>query len=137
MKQKSSIFLFCVFEAPACPSNFRWDASTNLCYFVEENPMTWQNANTHCQSLGARLAILDTQAKLNLILNGLYTNFLNYMQMLFILPFYRKPGSQFSNKLTIRSKIIQWYFVLIFIIKLLNKDKYVFIKIWIFCYIYT
>ncbi|XP_052710660.1 lymphocyte antigen 75-like [Crassostrea angulata] len=55
--------------APACPSNFRWDASTNLCYFVEENPMTWQNANTHCQSLGARLAILDTQAKLNLILN--------------------------------------------------------------------
>lgn len=34
--------------------------------------MTWQDASTQCQSLGARLAILDTPGKLDLIFNGLF-----------------------------------------------------------------
>ena len=31
--------------------------------------MTWQDASTQCHSLGARLAILDTPEKLDLIFN--------------------------------------------------------------------
>lgn len=46
--------------------------------------MTWQDANTYCQSLGARLAILDTPAKLDVIFNGLFTNFLNLLNFLFL-----------------------------------------------------
>ncbi|XP_065927837.1 C-type mannose receptor 2 [Magallana gigas] len=52
-----------------CPSNFKWDVTNQLCYFVEETHLTWQDARTQCQSLGARLAILDTPGKLDIILN--------------------------------------------------------------------
>lgn len=53
-----------------CPSNYRWDSTVHLCYLVEESPRIWQDAKAYCESIGARLAILDTPSKLDLILSG-------------------------------------------------------------------
>nr|XP_022286667.1 C-type mannose receptor 2-like [Crassostrea virginica] len=68
----------CEIPIKGCPSNFRWDASLNMCYFVEETHMIWQDAKTNCESIGARLAILDTVAKLDLIFNDYMASTLLY-----------------------------------------------------------
>lgn len=52
-----------------CPSNYRWDSTVHLCYLVEESPRIWQDAKAYCESIGVRLAILDTPSKLDLIFN--------------------------------------------------------------------
>ena len=42
----------------------------SLCYKVHESPLMWPDAKVHCESLGARLAVLDTAAKLDVLTSG-------------------------------------------------------------------
>ncbi|XP_078331871.1 uncharacterized protein LOC111103772 [Crassostrea virginica] len=53
--------------SPVCPDSFVYNPSLNFCYRVDETAFVWQDAKTHCESFGARLAILDTPDKLNAI----------------------------------------------------------------------
>lgn len=55
-----------------CPTDFTWNPSVSLCYNVIETPMLWQYCKTHCEALGARLAVLDTPAKLDVLLSGVH-----------------------------------------------------------------
>lgn len=55
-----------------CPTDFTWNPSVSLCYNVIETPMLWQDCKTHCEALGARLAVLDTPAKLDVLLSGVH-----------------------------------------------------------------
>lgn len=69
--------LFYSFIGPVnCPFPFVWKQAANLCYHANENNLDWQTAKTNCEALGygARLAILDTNEKLNSILDGKYSS---------------------------------------------------------------
>lgn len=55
----------------SCPSIFVWNPSVGLCYKVEEVPLLWQDAKVHCESKGARLAVLDIPPKLDVLAGGM------------------------------------------------------------------
>lgn len=57
-----------------CPSNYIWVSNVSLCYVVFESARTWQDAKSLCEGTGARLAILDTSAKLTAMQNGKSSN---------------------------------------------------------------
>lgn len=69
------------FFSANCPSNYKWVPSVNLCYIVFESTRTWQDAKSLCEGTGARLAILDSPAKLTAIQNGKSSNVQYYRNL--------------------------------------------------------
>lgn len=53
-----------------CPSPYIWKPAVSLCYKNYEDTEKWPDAKTMCTGYGARLAILDTAAKLSSVLDG-------------------------------------------------------------------
>lgn len=53
-----------------CPSPYIWKPAASLCYKNYEDTEKWLDAKTMCTGYGARLAILDTAAKLSSVLDG-------------------------------------------------------------------
>lgn len=83
-------------SAIECPSDFTWNPSVNLCYKVSETQMLWQDSKTHCETLGARLVILDTTAKLDLLLSGLrFITFHYFLKNKYVLSLINKKLSIF------------------------------------------
>ncbi|XP_062612647.1 mucin-5AC-like [Saccostrea cucullata] len=66
----------------SCPPPFIWKPAENLCYYNNENSLSWIQAKNTCQGMGsgARLAILDTHDKINSVLNDYGMGYLNYHQ---------------------------------------------------------